>query len=126
VHVLQVSALEAVALPTEQLKVVHRGGTAQGHRDDVIVLEIEFAATFGALPPVSFEDCPADLTGDGLTLPLGPRLLAFVDIEHHVSSVQALGVPALAVPDQGKHIPLRIAPGLPIERIFKPPPDAGT
>src|SRR6185312_15324718 len=41
VHVLQVSALEAVALPTEQLKVVHRG-TAQGHRDDVIVLEIEF------------------------------------------------------------------------------------
>lgn len=96
---LQVSTLEAVALSAEQLQVADCGGTTQGHRDDVIVLTIKFAAAFGALAAVSFEDCAADLTGDGLPLPLRPWLVAFVDVEHHVRPVHALSGSALAVPD---------------------------
>ena len=78
-RLLQVSTLEAVALSAEQLQVVNCGGTAQGHRDDVIVLKIKFAAALGTLAGVSFEDCAADLTGDGLPLPLRPWLVAFVE-----------------------------------------------
>jgi len=124
-QVLQVSAFEAVALPTEQLQVVHRGGTAQSHRDDVVVLKVELASALGALATISFEHGPADLAGDGLALSLGPRLPAFIDVEHHVRPVQALSLPALPVPDQGQFIPFAIAAGLPVEGIFEPPPDAG-
>ena len=61
---LQVSAFEAIALPTEQLQVVHSGGTAQSHRDDVVVLKVELAAALGALAAISFEHGPADLARD--------------------------------------------------------------
>jgi len=64
-QVLQVGAFEAVALPAEQLEVVHCGGTAQSHRDDVVVLKIELASALGALPAIAFEHGPADLAGDG-------------------------------------------------------------
>ena len=84
---LQVSTLETVALTAEQLEVVNRGGAAQCHRNDVVVLKVEFATALGTLPPVSFEDCPTDLAGDGLTLPLCPGLAAFIDVEHHMSPV---------------------------------------
>jgi hypothetical protein len=69
-------------------------------------LKIEFAAALDALAAVSFEDCSADFAGDRLTLPSRPLLAAFVDIEHHVSPVQALRSPALAVSDQRQDIPL--------------------
>jgi hypothetical protein len=59
---LQVGAFEAVALPAEQLEVVHCGGAAQGHWDDMIILKIEFAATLRALAAVPLEDGPAHLT----------------------------------------------------------------
>jgi len=36
---LQVGTLPAVALAAEQLEVVDRGGAAQGHRDEVVVLK---------------------------------------------------------------------------------------
>lgn len=65
-------------------------------------MKIEFAAALGALAAVSFVDCPADFAGDGLTLSLWPLLSAFVDVEQHVSAVQALSGPALAVPDQAR------------------------
>src|SRR5262249_40416136 len=87
-QVLQVGAFEAVALPTEQLQVVHRGGTAQSHRDDVVVLKVELASALGALATISFEHGPADLAGDGPALSRGPRLPAFIDVEHHVRPVQ--------------------------------------
>jgi len=108
-YALQVSALHAVALSAEQLEVVDRGGAAQGHRQEVVVLKIKFAAALGALAAVSFEDRPADFTGDGLPLPLWPLFPAFVDAEERVSAVQALGGPALAVPDQRQDIARRIA-----------------
>jgi hypothetical protein len=92
----------------------------------VIVLKIKFAAALGTLAAVSFEDCAADLTEDGLPLPLRPLLVAFVDVEHHVRPVHALSVPALAVPDQGQDVSLCVAAGLPVEGILEPPPDAGT
>jgi hypothetical protein len=60
---LQVGAFQAVALPAEQLEVVDRAGAAQGHRDEMVVLKIEFAAAFDALAAVSFEDHPADFAG---------------------------------------------------------------
>ena len=123
VQVLQIGAFAAVALPAEQLEVVHRGGTAQSHRDDVVVLKVELAAALGALAAISLEHGPADLAGDGLALPLGPRLPAFIDVEHHVRPVQTLRLPALPVPDQGQHISLGVAAGLPVEGIFEPPPD---
>jgi hypothetical protein len=55
--------MKAVALPAEQLKVVDRAGAAQGHRDEVVVLEIELAAALDALAAVSSEDRPADFPG---------------------------------------------------------------
>ena len=122
---LQVGAFEAVALSAEQLEVVHRGGTAQSHRDDVVVLKVELATALGTPAAISFEHGPADLAGDGLALPLRPRLPALIDVEHHVRPVQALRLPALPVPDQGQHIPLGIAAGLPVKGIFEPPPDTG-
>jgi len=122
---LQVGAFQAVALPAEQLEVVNGGRTAESHRDEVVVLKVEFAAALDALATVAFEDCPADFPGDRLTLRLRPWLAAFVDVEQHVSPVQALGGPALTVPDQRQDILLRIAAGLPVEGVFEPPPDAG-
>ena len=92
----------------------------------MVILKIEFAAAVGALAAVSFEDCPADLSGYGLALALWPGLAAFIDVKHHVSPVQSLSVPALPVSDQGQHIPLGVAAGLPVEGVFEPPPDAGT
>jgi hypothetical protein len=65
----------------------------------VVVLKIELAAALGALAAVSLEHGTADLAGDGLALSRGPRLSAFIDVEHHVSPVQALSLPALPVPD---------------------------
>jgi hypothetical protein len=107
-YALQVSALRAVALSAEQLEVVDRGGATQGHREEVVILKIEFAAALDTLAAVPLEDCPADFAGDGLTLSLGPLLSAFVHIEQHVSAVQTLSGPALAVSDQRQDIALRI------------------
>jgi hypothetical protein len=104
----RVSALRAVAVSAEQLKVVDSGGPAQGHREEVVILKIEFAAALGALAAVSFVDCPADVAGDGLPLSLWPLLSAFVDVEQYVSAVQALSGPALAVSDQRQDIALRV------------------
>jgi hypothetical protein len=70
-RLLNVGAFAAVALAAEQLEVVHRGGTTQSHREDMVVLKIELASAFGALAAISFEDGPADLAGDGLALPPG-------------------------------------------------------
>ena len=66
----------------------------------MVILKIERAAAIDALTAVSFEDGTADFAGDGRALPTWPLLAAFVDVEQHMSSVQALGGPALAVSDE--------------------------
>ena len=73
-HALQISAFRAVALAAKQLEVLGRGRAAQGHGDDVVILQIERAAALDALAAVSFEDGTADFAGDGLALPTWPLL----------------------------------------------------
>ena len=48
---LQVGTFQAVALPAEQLEVVDGGRTAEGHRDEVVVLKVNVAAAWTHWPP---------------------------------------------------------------------------
>jgi hypothetical protein len=99
-HRSQVCGLPAVALPAQQLQILSRSTTAQRYRDYMIVLKIEIAAAFGTSPAIALEDDPAHFTWNGLPSARWTLCGPILDVEKHVSPVQALRCPPLALSDK--------------------------
>ncbi len=72
----------------------------------MVILKVKLAAALYAPAAVSIEDSPANFTGNGLALSVWSLLSAFIDVEQHVSPVQPLSSPALAVSYQRHDVPI--------------------
>jgi hypothetical protein len=66
---LQVGALIAITTATQKLEILYRGGTAQGHWNDMVILKIKVAATCHHFPPSRSKTARRALRGIGSRLP---------------------------------------------------------
>jgi hypothetical protein len=75
----------------------------------MIILKIKIATAFDTSSTVSFEDHPAHITRDRLPLAGWTLGCPLLDVEKHMSPVQALRGPPLAISDERQNVTLAVA-----------------